>query len=187
MFLDNRDLEFLKLCGLARYMPCRAIDKYDIPLIEREALGVDTSDAAIKVEEPVFTNDGDIEINIDGNYKMVFPDQKPIIMNDRVMVPIRALMETLEKNVEWDDTKKQTIISDDTVTVILTVGDSKMTRKTKNPIDGNIKTEEITLDVAPIIQNGRTCLPVRAVAESFGAAVIWEAETNRILIIAGVC
>lgn len=152
-----------------------------------KALGVDTSDAAIKVEEPVFTNDGDIEINIDGNYKMVFPDQKPIIMNDRVMVPIRALMETLEKNVEWDDTKKQTIISDDTVTVILTVGDNKMTRKTKNPIDGNIKTEEITLDVAPIIQNGRTCLPVRAVAESFGAAVIWEAETNRILIIASVC
>lgn len=38
MFLDNRDLEFLKLCGLARYMPRRAIDKYDIPLIEKETV-----------------------------------------------------------------------------------------------------------------------------------------------------
>ena len=35
MFLDNGDLEFLKLCGLARYMPCRVIDKYDVPLIEK--------------------------------------------------------------------------------------------------------------------------------------------------------
>lgn len=62
-----------------------------------------------------------------------------------------------------------------------------MTRKTKNPIDGSIKTEEITFDAAPIIQNGRTCLPVRAIVESFGAVAIWEAEVNRILIIAGVC
>ena len=62
-----------------------------------------------------------------------------------------------------------------------------MVKETKNPLDGSVKTEEITLEAEPQIINGRTCMPVRAVVEAFGAAVIWEEETSTILIIAGVC
>ena len=58
---------------------------------------------------------------------------------------------------------------------------------TTNPLDGTVKTEEITLEALPEIIGGRTCLPVRAVVEAFGAAVIWDADTVVALIIAGVC
>lgn len=150
-------------------------------------LGIDISDARIKPDEAVPANADDIKINIDGSYEMTFPDQKPVIIEGRTMVPIRALMETLGKTVDWDDDKKQTIIGDDTVTVKLTVGSDIMVKETRNPLDNSVKTEEIRLDAAPSVINSRTCLPVRAVVEAFGAAVIWEADTNTILIIAGVC
>lgn len=56
-----------------------------------------------------------------------------------------------------------------------------------NPLDGTVTTAWIDLDAPPEIIGDRTCLPVRAVVEAFGAAVIWEADTGTILIIAGVC
>lgn len=150
-------------------------------------LGVDASNAQSKPAEPVFSDASEIKINIDGNYEMEFPDQQPLIINGRTLVPIRALMETLEKNVVWNDAEKTAVISDDTVTVKLTAGSDIMIKETVNPIDESVRIEEVKLDTAPEIINGRTCLPVRAVVEAFGAAVIWEQETSTVLIIAGVC
>lgn len=150
-------------------------------------LGVDTSNATNKPDEPVFTDESEIKINIDGNYEMVFPDQQPVIVNGNTMVPVRAVMETLGKKVEWDNTNRQAVISDETTTVKLKIDSDNMVKETKNPLDNSVKTEEIELDTAAMIINDRTCIPVRAVVEAFGAAVIWDAETSTILIIAGVC
>lgn len=152
-----------------------------------EKLGVSTPEAAAEPNEPVFTDADQIRINIDGNYEMTFPDQQPVIVENRAMVPIRAIMETLEKTVEWDEEEQQTIISDGTITVKLSAGNSTMVKETQNPLDGSVRTEDIELDAAPVILNGRMCLPLRAVVEAFGAAVIWEQDTGTILIIAGVC
>ncbi|MCC8159953.1 MAG: serine hydrolase [Oscillospiraceae bacterium] len=150
------------------------------------ALGVDTSGATEKSED-IIEDGADITVNIDGNYVMEFADQAPVVVNSRVLVPIRALMETLEKTVEWDAEENRAVISDDTTTVTLTVGSDVMIKEVTNPLDGSVKTEEITLDAAPRIIGGRTCLPVRAAVEAFGAAVIWDGDTNTILIVAGVC
>lgn len=150
-------------------------------------LGVDTTGAQSKPEDKISVNAEDITINIDGNYVLPFPDQKPVVKNERVLIPIRALMETLEKTVDWDADNKRTTISDETTTVHLKNGSAVMEKTVTNPIDGTVKTEKITLDTPPEIIGGRTCLPVRAVVEAFGAAVIWEEETSTVLIIAGVC
>jgi hypothetical protein len=40
----------------------------------------------------------------------------------------------------------------------------------------------VTLDAAPVIQNGRTLLPVRYVAEPLGATVAWAAGTRTVTI-----
>lgn len=36
MVLDSYDLEFLKLCGLARYMPCSLAEKYSLPMFGKQ-------------------------------------------------------------------------------------------------------------------------------------------------------
>ncbi len=152
------------------------------------ALGVSISEeAAENPNEPVFGEGDSVNINIDGNYEMKFSGQQPVIVEGRAMIPVRELLETLEKKVDWNNDTRQAIISDDVTTVKLSPDSSVMIKEVVNPITGEITTEEVSLDVAPIVVNGRVLLPIRAVVEAFGAAVIWENDTRTILIIAGVC
>lgn len=136
---------------------------------------------------PQYDSADDVTINIDGNYIMPFPDQQPVIIDGHTMVPIRALMETLEKTVEWDGENEQTIISDDTIKVRLTTGSDTLIKEITNPLNGSVREVKQKLEAAPVVINGRTCLPLREVVEAFDCAVIWEQETKTILIIAGVC
>ena len=47
---------------------------------------------------------------------------------------------------------------------------------------GTRNGSRVTLDAAPVIQNGRTLLPVRYVAEPLGATVAWAAGTRTVTI-----
>ena len=40
----------------------------------------------------------------------------------------------------------------------------------------------VKLDVAPVIQNSRTLLPIRAIAEATGSVVSWEAKTRKVTV-----
>ena len=62
-----------------------------------------------------------------------------------------------------------------------------MIKETTNLLTGEVAQEEVELEEAPITVEGRILLPIRAVVEAFGAAVIWDNDTRTILIIAGVC
>ena len=100
-------------------------------------------------------------------------DVPPITVNSRVMVPMRKIFEALDADVDWnDDTQTVTAIKDDLV-VELEINNAVML------INGN----EIILDVPPLLTNGRTLVPVRAVAESFNAKVDWDELTQSVLII----
>ena len=149
-------------------------------------LGVDTSGAQEK-EEIKIDESKEVKVNIDGNYEVPFTDQAPVIMNNRVLVPVRIVLETLEKKVDWNDTTKEITVSDDVVKLTLKVNSNIMIKETTNPIDNTVTKEEVVLDMAPTVINNRTLLPIRAVVEAFGAAVIWEEETQTVLIVAGVC
>ena len=45
-----------------------------------------------------------------------------------------------------------------------------------------VNGEQLTLDVPPQIVGGRTLVPARAVAESFGAQVGWDVTTRTVAI-----
>ena len=99
-------------------------------------------------------------------------DTDPVIINDRTMVPLRAIFEALGASVEWDgDTKTVTSVKGDT-TVKLTVGENKLT----------VNGTEKALDVPGQIVENRTLVPVRAISEAFGCEVGWDAETRTVTI-----
>ncbi|MDY3617839.1 copper amine oxidase N-terminal domain-containing protein [Agathobaculum sp.] len=50
------------------------------------------------------------------------------------------------------------------------------------PMDQSIGAGAFTIDTAPVIQNGRTYLPIRAVAEMYGYSVSWDGKTNTVII-----
>lgn len=119
--------------------------------------------------------DMDIRVFIDGE-EIEF-DVKPAVIDQRTMVPMRFIFEYFGLDVEWNQ-------NDQSITVRL--GDSPYLRMQLNSkIMQTYNDDGVTkkwMDVAPCAINGRTLVPLRAIAEIFGADVAWEQETTSVII-----
>ena len=112
-----------------------------------------------------------VKVYIDGE-ELAFTDCSPFISNNRTLVPLRAIFTALGAEIDWnDDTQTVTSVKGDT-TVRLTIGEKVLYK--------NGTAEEI--DVPAQLVNNRTVVPVRAVAQSFGANVEWNEATQSVLI-----
>lgn len=124
---------------------------------------------SIMMSTVVFASN-DIKVAIDGEY--VEFDVQPQLINNRTMVPLRAIFEALGAEVDWDESTQTVIAMKDDITVTATIGSTKM----------YIDDEERTMDVAPMLLNGRTLVPVRFVAEAFECEVFWSDEDYSVYI-----
>ncbi len=113
----------------------------------------------------------EVTVKIDG-VTLEIADQKPIIENDRTLVPLRAIFEALDAAVEWDA---------DTYTVTATKGETTF-ELAIGATTYKVNGEEKTLDVPAQIKNDRTLVPVRVVSESLGCEVNWDGETYEVTV-----
>lgn len=111
-------------------------------------------------------------ITVEISNKRVDFDQTPIIYNDRTMVPMRKIFESLGATVSWDAGTKTAIGKRGDRTVKISVGQKFM----------SINNKVVELDTAPIILGGRTLVPARAVAEGMGCLVDWNSSYNLVSI-----
>lgn len=102
-------------------------------------------------------------VNVDN--EAVIYDTAPVIRNDRTLVPIRIVTETLGGKVDWNGVTKEVTLHIDGKEIKMTVG----------------KTLE-KYGVAPVIIDGRTFVPVRFVADELGATVAWDNATKTVTI-----
>ncbi len=102
-------------------------------------------------------------------------DVAPFISGDRTYMPIRFAAYALginDSDILWVGTDKSvTLIKGDKV-VQLKVGSTELL----------INGASVTMDAAPVNLNGRVCLPIRFVAQAFGAEVGWDAATHTVSI-----
>ena len=98
-----------------------------------------------------------------------FPDQKPVVQNERTLVPVRFVAEALGHKVSWDSDTNS--VSIDGGKIVLHIG--KNTAK--------INGKSVILDVASTVINSRTMVPLRVVAETLDCSVDWIAETKTVL------
>ncbi len=110
-----------------------------------------------------------ISVYVAGN-QVVFNDQAPVIQNGRTLLPVRAVSEAMNKTVNYND--GIVTISDGNKKMTLIIG------KRVVSYVNNGSTSTGTLDVEPVVLNGRTMLPIRAIAEFFGYQVSWNATTR---------
>lgn len=108
--------------------------------------------------------------------QVAFEEQQPVIINERTMIPVRGVLEKMGKTVEWDGDSQSVTVSDAQKTVILTVGDEEILI---TEADAERKT---VLDTAPQIINDKILLPIRALAEEFGACVNWLDSIRAVMI-----
>mgnify|MGYP002520308518 CR=1 FL=1 len=100
------------------------------------------------------------------------------IINDRTMLPMRSIFERVGANVSWIEEER---------IIIATKGKKLITMQIDNPLMSvqsitNDEIVKIELDSPPIIKDDSTIVPVRAVAESLGYPVEWDAQTYTVNI-----
>ncbi len=104
--------------------------------------------------------------------RVSFPDQKPVVVDGRTLVPARGVFEQLGYTVDWDDEASTALVSDGYTTVKIPIN-STIIYKNDSPI---------TLDVPAQLIGGRTMLPLRAVSEALNLQVEWVERTNTVII-----
>jgi len=113
---------------------------------------------------------GSTEATVFGTKKI--NDVAPIIINDRTMLPARFVAEALGAKVEWDDAAKKVSIFKDMKKIEIYIGKA----------EAYINGQAVALDSPALIQNSRTYMPVRFIAESLGANVKWNDVTRQVVI-----
>lgn len=105
--------------------------------------------------------------------KVVVNDVPPIIRNDRTMLPIRFVAENLGATVDWDSELQKVTITKNELDIEIYID------KPFALVNGNA----VELDSPAFIENSRTYLPLRFVAENLGATVTWNEETQKVIIV----
>lgn len=117
-----------------------------------------------------------ITVNINGS-KLETPVEAQIV-NNRTVLPMRAVFEALGAKVEWIDADRLIFATKGNKFITLKIGIPQMSVQTTESVGNKI----IELDTAPFIDSGYTLVPVRAAAEALDAGVEWIEETKTVEI-----
>ena len=106
-------------------------------------------------------------------------DAAPINRNNRTMLPVRFLANAFgvdNDGIKWDSATRTATLTNATTTIVVTIDAPSMT----------VNGETVALDAPAIIENSRTYLPVRAIANALGVSndnIKWDGATNTATLI----
>ena len=112
------------------------------------------------------------EIRVFLNNNEVIFDCPPEVLNDRTMVPVRAIFEAMGFVVQWNSETSGAVAFNDEYSLSFFVGEPYI----------YVNDEVRRIDTAPVVINSRILVPVRAIAEATGCGVDWDSENSRVLI-----
>lgn len=111
-----------------------------------------------------------ISVLIDG-VKLYTP-QAPIMIQGRVMLPMRSIFEALDASVKWNQKTKTVTATKNGTTVILKINSKTAT----------INNKTVALDVPAKNLKGNTMVPVRFVSEALGQKIGWNSKTKTVTV-----
>ncbi len=112
-----------------------------------------------------------IRATVDGNL-VNFPDVQPVMVNGRVMVPVRGVFEHMNASVVWDAYNQTVNAQHGSTTISLKVGSYTAT------VNGQL----VSFDAPATMRNGRVLVPLRFISESIGADVQWLEASHTVQI-----
>jgi hypothetical protein len=102
-------------------------------------------------------------------------DVAPYIKDSRTFLPVRYVANALgvsDSNILWDPATKKVTLIKGAVVIQLTIGSNQLI----------MNGATITMDTAPEINAGRTCLPIAFVAQALGGTATWDATAQTVTI-----
>jgi len=100
-------------------------------------------------------------------------DVSPVIQNDHILVPFRAIAEAMNIEASWDNQTRTVNATDGNTTVCLQI-DNPTAYRNNTPM---------TLDTAPQLVGGCTMIPIRFFSEAFNCQVDWNSALSAVSII----
>jgi len=95
---------------------------------------------------------------------------EPTVENKRILLPVRAIAETLDFEVDYLPETSSVVCTKDNRTITFVLGQTEYTVQRGNAV------EKHTLDVVPFARLGRTYVPLRALGEALGCTVTWKQD-----------
>ncbi len=113
-------------------------------------------------------------VTVEVNGKVIVSDVQPFIARSsgRTLVPLRAIAEALGATVEWHGESRTAQVWYDGMPVQVTLGEH-------GALVGGGQT---ALDQPAVLWQDRTMVPVRFLAQAFGASVTWDGARNVVQI-----
>lgn len=96
------------------------------------------------------------------------------IINNRTLVPLRAIFEELGATVQWSQKDKKITAKKGQTTISLKVGSKT----------AQINNKAVTIDVPAQVYSGSTLVPLRFISESFGVKTTWNAKEETAILTA---
>ena len=117
----------------------------------------------------------DIQIVVNG--ETLQTETPAVIVNERTLVPLRAVTEALGCSVAWDGDTQGITLTDGEYLYFTWIGRDHMFATTSMALKGHT-----VLDAPPVIMNDFTMVPLRAISEMFGAEVGWDDATRTVTV-----
>lgn len=104
-----------------------------------------------------------IQATVNGS-PVYFADVQPMMLNQRVMVPLRGVFEQMGADIDWNEAMQQVTAKTEDRTVILRIGNRYAT----------VNGAQVELDTPATTVRNRTMVPLRFIGEALGAKVDWR-------------
>lgn len=127
---------------------------------------------------PISATSDKITVLIDD--EKVYFDVQPQIINGRTMVPLRKVCEELGAQVHWVGGLQSITIEKKDIRINLWIGNNDLSFSDYS--SENAIPNRFDMGAPAQLVDGRTLVPIRAIAESLGAKVDWDETTKTVLI-----
>ncbi|KDR95675.1 N-acetylmuramoyl-L-alanine amidase [Peptoclostridium litorale DSM 5388] len=117
-------------------------------------------------------------VNVELEGKKVKSDVPPIILNDRTLLPVRAVAESMGCNVRWNPDTYEVTLEKEYKVIKLKIDSAKV------EVNGEIKTlpDNVPAKIVTYEDAGRTMVPARFILEELGAQVDWDAGRRTVML-----
>ncbi|MZP30138.1 AMIN domain-containing protein [Heliobacterium undosum] len=102
------------------------------------------------------------------NGKSVIPDSPPVIVKDRVLVPVRVVSEQLGLKAAWNSEKYEATLEGEGQTILLRPGQR----------EANVNGKAVSLDAPAQLRDNRLFVPLRFVGASMGGKIDWDSASR---------
>ena len=127
-------------------------------------------EASDRKEADVHMAIGRTTVTVNGEEQKL--DVAPKLLNQTTVIPVRFFIDALGGDIDWNAQERRVTIVSGSNLVELWIGNNEMI------IDG----QKVVSPEAPLLENGRTLLPLRIISEALGWYVGWEETTKSITL-----